>query len=52
MEDSIFINYKTTKKAFETSYAYYLRNIGDLDQIYIRVVDSLALREAVRNVRY
>ncbi|MDX2190736.1 MAG: DUF4296 domain-containing protein [Bacteroidota bacterium] len=52
LEDSIFARYKTNKKDFETSYAYYLKNIDKMDQIYMRVVDSLALREAVRNVGY
>ena len=45
LEDSIFKAHQTSPVAFDSSMAYYQRNIKDMDEIYAVVVDSLSLME-------
>lgn len=50
MEDSIFGKYNTTKKVYDSSYVYYMKNIEEMDIIYSRVVDSLSLKESLKKI--
>ena len=52
MEDSVFAKMGISKKSYTDSYVYYMKNIDQMDQIYSRVIDSLSLREALRNIKY
>ena len=52
MEDSIYHKMGIPKKDYTESYIYYMRNIEQMDRIYSRVIDSLSLREALRNIKY
>lgn len=45
-EDSTLKAHGTDHIAFDSSMAYYKRNIKLLDEIYVSVVDSLSLKEA------
>lgn len=49
-EDSTYKAYGTDAVTFDSSMAYYHRNIKQLDEIYALVVDSLSLREGVPNI--
>lgn len=52
LEDSIFKKYNTSKAGFEKSYQYYLQKPKEMDKMYAEVVDSLSLREAIKNINY
>lgn len=52
LEDSIFIKNKLSKQQYIESYTYCMKNIGLMDNIYSRVIDSLSLREALKNINY
>jgi hypothetical protein len=46
LEEKVFLENKVTRKRFKTSYNYYMETINKMDELYARVVDSLALHEA------
>ena len=46
-EDSTYKAYGTDAVTFDSSMAYYGRNIKQLDEIYALVVDSLSLKEGI-----
>jgi len=48
MEDSIFKARGLDQPIFDSSMAYYKRNIKLMDEIYVSVVDSLSLREGLQ----
>lgn len=48
MEDSTFNARGIDRPVFDSSMAYYKRNIKLMDDIYISVVDSLSLREGLQ----
>ena len=44
-QKKIFKKHKISEKEFYNSYNYYLDNVGELDKIYEKVVDSLSFSE-------
>jgi len=50
LEDTIFTRNQIDKKVFEESYQYYLKKPSLMEKIYGQVVDSLSLREAIKNI--
>lgn len=49
-KDSIFKKNQTTKIEFDSSYNYYMRNVALMDKIYMEVIDSLSLRQALKKI--
>lgn len=50
LEDTIFKNYGTSRKQYQESYKFYIKNPELIDKVYTRVVDSLSLREAIKKL--
>lgn len=50
LEDTLFIRYNTDKNTFEKSFQYYMGTPSVMEKIYAQVVDSLSLREAIKNI--
>ena len=46
-EDSTLKSHGTDQVAFDSSMAYYKRNVKLLDEIYMSVIDSLSLKEGL-----
>ncbi|WMJ74801.1 DUF4296 domain-containing protein [Cytophagaceae bacterium ABcell3] len=51
LEQDVFKKHDISRKQYEESYGFYLRNVKLLDGIYARLVDSLSLREGKGKVK-
>lgn len=49
LQEAAFSKLGITKPQYDSSYQYYMRNLGDFDEIYARVVDSLSLKEQLKS---
>ena len=50
-QQEIFKNKKITEAQFQNSYTYYSQHSAEIDKIYEKVIDSLAVKESTGNIK-
>ena len=49
LEKEVYERHQTTDSAYKKSILYYFDEMGKMEEIYSAVVDSLSLREKIKN---
>jgi len=50
LEMDVFLKHEVSDSVFTQSMLYYLRDPGEMERIYSRVIDSLTVREAADGI--